>query len=170
MDKKRLNLWQRFEKASHSETESKGISLRFENGVDPELKKLFCSFARWLRKKYVFPVHVTVYILNRETVTLVNGKEAYGSFKWFEDRPPKIKIPALIDEANTIDTVYDQYEMALGSFVHELTHYFQWLAYTEQSDAASESQANVFRFKIVDQYYDERNEMKDESLRKKMQP
>ncbi|MBR3297674.1 MAG: hypothetical protein IKI64_00565 [Clostridia bacterium] len=156
MNTKKRALWQTYERENRPLDESRGISLHFEKGVDPDVKALFMSFARWLRKTFVFPVHLNVYLLERETVLLRSGREAYGSFIWFENRPPRIRIPVRIGCAG--DFAHEKYalmEEALGSFVHELTHYFQWLEYDDQSDAASEGQANYYRFRLIDRYYAE---------------
>lgn len=43
-----------------------GIALRFEKGVHKDIKLLFINFTKWLRKNYVFPIRVTVYVKERE--------------------------------------------------------------------------------------------------------
>ena len=48
------------------------------------------------------------------------------------------------------------YEQILSSLVHELTHYYQWVLALEQSDAVSERQANYFRYRILDRYFESR--------------
>ena len=78
---------------------------------------------------------------------------AYGGFRYFEHRPPYIRIPARIEpwlreEEDDLDIYYT----ILGSLVHELTHYFQWVAELDQTDSASERQANYFRFRIIEQF------------------
>ena len=62
-------------------------------------------FAKWLRHTYVFPVHLTVYIKNCEKVKLLNGKWVYGSFRWFENKEPYIRIPSKINAE-----LYQQYD------------------------------------------------------------
>jgi hypothetical protein len=47
------------------------------------------------------------------------------------------------------------HEMILSSFVHEVSHYYQWVSALEQSNAVSERQANYYRFRIIDQYYED---------------
>ena len=147
-----MNLWQRFEK-KHCSLENGGLSFRFEKGLDPGLRRRYLDFAAWLRRNYVFPVHMHVYILDQEKVILSGGDSAYGSFRWYPNRTPRIKIPSKIEqgvlEKNTKD---EAYELVLSSLVHELTHYFQWVLDLEQSDAVSERQANYFRFRIIDRF------------------
>jgi hypothetical protein len=148
-----MNLWQQFA-LSHANTQaSQGISLHFEKGIDPEFRRLCIKFASWLRQNYSFPIHANIYIKNCRTVRLMNGRFVYGSFRFFETKPPYIRIPAQIDpqeyeECEDIEIYYS----ILGSLVHELTHYFQWVAGLDQSDAVSERQANHFRFRIIEQF------------------
>lgn len=148
-----MNLWQKFEKKNFS-AKNEGFSLHFEEGIEPELKKFYLDFSRWLRKNYVFPIHINVYILNEEKVRLMNGNLAYGSFKYFPKRAPRIKIPSRVGpELLNEFSLDDIYEQIISSFVHELTHYFQYAAGLEQTNAASERQANYFRYRIIEEYY-----------------
>lgn len=139
-----MNIWKK-----HARTESavsQGFSLRFEKGVDPDFRRLCLCFAVWLRRSYCFPVHVNIYIKNCKTITLMDGSRAYGGFRYFETKPPYIRIPAEIDPAEHEDwEVLEVYYSILGSLVHELTHYFQWVSGME----IDERQANYYRFRIL---------------------
>ena len=151
-----MNLWQLFEKTNCTLC-NKGITFRYEKGIDPNLRRKYLNFTKWLREKYVFPVHLTVYILDQEKVKLRNGTFQYGSFRWYPKRPPRIKIPSKIEAALLKEcSIEEIYEMILSSFVHEISHYFQWVLALEQANAVSERQANYYRFRIIDQYYDEK--------------
>ena len=151
-----MNLWQKFEKKRSSTMENRGITFHYEAGIDTELKKKYVRFGRWLRKNYYFPVHINVYILNCERVKLLNGTMVYGSFRWFPKHSPYIRIPSAIEagllEENTREEIY---ESILSSLVHELTHYYQWVLDLKQSKAVSERQANYFRYRIIDKFYQE---------------
>lgn len=148
-----MNLWQSFEKANCSQ-ENQGISFHYEKGIDHDLRELYLHFSEWLRKNYVFPVHLTVYILNQEKVMLRNGALRYGSFRWYPIRSPRIKVPSKI-EAELLEecSLEEIYVMILSSLVHEISHYFQWSLGLEQTNAVSERQANYYRFRIIEQYY-----------------
>ena len=148
-----MNLWQRFESGRKASSRSQGVSLHFEKGIEPEFRTLCIRFARWMRKKYSFPVHLHIYIKDCERIRLLNGRYAYGGFRYYVNRPPYIRIPARIEShlKNEYDTL-EIYYMILGSLVHELTHYFQWVAELEQTDAASERQANYYRYRILEQF------------------
>ena len=147
-----MNLWQTFE-LERNKYSNNGISFRYEKGIDENLKEKYKAFAKWLRNTYVFPVHVTVYVKYCEKVKLLNGKWVYGSFRWFENREPFIRIPSKIN--SELYEQYDEeelYEQVLSSLVHELSHYFQWVLSLEQDDGTSERQANYFRYRIIDKF------------------
>ncbi len=149
-----MNLWQKFELNDDNKISNKGISFHYQQGIDEDLKRKYISFARWLRKNYCFPTHLNIYILNLVKVQLMNGKEAYGSFRWSENREKcSICIPSAIEsELLNEYTKEDIYEQILSSLVHEITHYFQWVLKSEQSNATSERQANYFRYRIIEKY------------------
>lgn len=151
-----MNLWQKFEVKREKECQSLGISFHFQDGIEPELRAVFISFSKWLRINYIFPVHVNVYIINAEKIRLINGNLAYGGFRWFPKRAPMIRIAAAIEEDLLTKYIKEEiYEQILSSLIHELTHYYQWVLELEQSNATSERQANYFRYRIIDKYYDE---------------
>ena len=91
-----MNLWQEFS-IKHQKTDpNEGVSFRYEKGVDAALKNEYICFANWLRKHYVFPKHLTVFVRDAETVSLKNGTQVYGKFRWYENRNPRIEIPSSI--------------------------------------------------------------------------
>lgn len=151
-----MNLWQIFEIKPNTAPENRGFSLHFDKGIEECVRTSYLSFARWLRKTYIFPVHINVYVLNAEKLRLQNGRMAYGSFCWFEKRPPRIKIASAIERHLEKEyTIEEIQEQILSSFVHELSHYYQWVLDLEQSNAVSERQANYYRYRILDRYYEE---------------
>ncbi|MBE6679452.1 MAG: hypothetical protein E7598_02900 [Ruminococcaceae bacterium] len=148
-----MNLWNEFKISKQEKIESNGIVLHFEKGIDAELKNKYIDFARWLRKNYVFPKRIHVYVLDAYMVALKNGNLVYGKFSWFKKRNPIIKIPSRIEEEMFKEFTLDELHLSiLSSFVHELTHYFQWIKDLKQSNATSERQANYFRYRILDKY------------------
>ena len=149
-----MGLWNEFKINNVCTLDNKGISLIFEKGIEADLKKEYILLVKWLRTNYVFPVHINVYILNSEKVKLLSGTLAYGSFRWFPKRNPRIKIPSLINYKNFEDyTTGEIYDNVLSSLIHELTHYYQWIKNLEQTDYASERQADYYRYNILDKYY-----------------
>ena len=150
-----MNLWQKYEK-SNCERSDRGISFHYEKGIDQELREFYLNFSKWLRGKYEFPVHVTVYVLNQEKVRLRNGSLQYGSFRWYPKRSPRIKVPSKVEAALLEECSLDEvYVMILSSLVHELSHYFQWVSGLQQTNAVSERQANYYRFRIIEQFFAE---------------
>ena len=150
-----MNLWQKYEK-THCERSNQGISFHYEKGLDQELREFYLNFSKWLRDKYVFPIHVTVYVLNQEKVRLRNGMLQYGSFRWYPKRSPRIKVPSKVEAALLEECSLDEvYLMILSSLVHELSHYFQWVSGLQQTNAVSERQANYYRFRIIEQFFAE---------------
>ncbi len=147
------NLWERYNLSNHPGRTPCILSLHFDKGIDPRLKKQYKKLAKWLRKTYFFPASLNVYVINAETVTLRSGCPAYGSFRWFPERPPRIKIPSAKEELQKQGLSDEEInEMILSSFIHELTHYFQWADGNNQTNAISERQANYFRYRILEKY------------------
>lgn len=144
-----MNPWKMFALSQSDTPASQGFSMHFEKDIDPEFRKLCLMFSAWLRRNYRFPVHLNIYIKNCLTITLMDGRQAYGGFRYFEAKPPYIRIPAQIDPKE-----YEEYEAIgiyysiLGSLVHELAHYFQWVAEMD----LTERQANYYRFRIIRQF------------------
>ena len=149
-----MNLWQEFNRKNLPNAESAKVSFHYEKGIDVALKSKYINFAMWLRKTYVFPVRLHVYILNAEKIALKSGQLVYGKFCWYPKRTPLIKVPSAIDTALLKEYSIDEiHEQILSSLVHELTHYYQWVKDLEQSNAASERQANYYRYRIIEEYY-----------------
>ncbi len=149
-----MNLWDSFLLCSYPGKRSCRLRLHFDPGIDAGLRSEYIGLARWLRRTYRFPSPLNVYIVNSERIRLESGRSAYGSFKCYDGRPPIIKIPSAIDASKAADTcILDEYNAILSSFIHELTHYFQWAKGLEQSNAVSERQANYYRYRILDSFY-----------------
>lgn len=153
-----MGLWNRHKTEKYPNNKTGGLSLFFEKGIEADLRREYIHLVRWLRKRYVFPVHINIYILNQEKVKLLSGVLSYGSFRWFPKRNPRIKIPSLINyDSYDNCTKGEIYDNVLSSLIHELTHYYQWIEKLEQDDYASENQADYYRYKILDKYYKETN-------------
>ena len=151
-----MNPWssKKYKKIYDNSDVRTGIALRFEKGVHSDIKSLFTDFTKWLRKNYCFPIRVAVYVKESETIKLMNGNTAWGSFRCFDTfDEPYIRIPTgdYLDQAEIEGKENAAYTI-LSSFVHELTHYFQWINQFEQSDKSSERQANYYRNRIIDLY------------------
>lgn len=147
---RKMYLWESYERANCLQNTTQ-IQLDIEKGIDPELRKKFILFVRRLRKNYIFPVPVSIYIANSEKVTLRSGRQTYGSFRWFANRTPRIKIPAAYEKSALEKNGKEELDiMILSSLIHELTHYYQYCTDLDQSNAVSERQANYYRYMIVE--------------------
>jgi len=125
-----------------------GIITFFDDSIDKNIINEFHRFNQWLTSSFDFPVRIKLMLINTEKVQMSNGAWVYGMFKYFSsNRYPIIKIPVLSNEINW------EIEELLGSYVHELTHYFQWINRFEQTEDESERQANYYRYRIIQKYY-----------------
>ena len=46
--------------------------LRFDSGIDPEVRRACKEFAAFLRKEYFFPLRVVAYIKNKKKIVVLN--------------------------------------------------------------------------------------------------
>jgi hypothetical protein len=146
-----MNLWETFLLSRRNE-ESVGFSLHFDPGIEAGLRAETLCLAKYLRTRYCFPIHLHIYIKNREMILLRNGNRAYGNFRWFPKRTPYISIASKVEEGLLGQYSRDElYQQILSSLIHELTHYFQWALGLEQSSAVSERQANYYRYRILEE-------------------
>ena len=135
-------------KKTHSRKKLKyGIAIFSEDSVPQYIRNEFSQFNNWLINQFDFPTQIRLMLINTEKVQMKNGNWTYGIFKYSSSRYPIIKMPVASGER-----VWD-IEDILGSYVHELTHYFQWLNQYEQTDEESERQANYHRYRIIRNYY-----------------
>lgn len=154
MDKKDLWMFENWRSVLPSGIRT-GLRLRFEQSVDDEVRGACLRFAAWLRKRYVFPVRVPVYIKASDRIQAMDGDFVVGSF--FEpdcyDQEPYIRLAAgdyaELSENRGRD---DALASILSSFAHELTHYYQWINASSLSDAGRERQASAYARRILNEY------------------
>jgi hypothetical protein len=96
----------------------------------PEVRQALNRYARWLRKSYVFPIRVPVYLFPSRTIITQDGVHVTASFfaPFKNDVEPFIRI-ATGDYSETKrllgrDDALAAYIMSLS---HEIVHYCQWL-------------------------------------------
>ena len=147
-----------------------GIRLRFEKGVDPEVKRACMEFVWWLREEYEFPIRVPIYFkASKQVKARIKGELCsatfFGTFDLHEE--PYIRIAVgdyedLLKERFHGD-VQEAKDNALAailcSIAHELSHYFQWIkdreAWCELEDHTKyERQAVYYAREIVRDYAD----------------
>ena len=136
-----------------------GLRLRFDKGVNGEVKRACIEFCKWLRRAYYFPIRVPVYIKSSRKIKALDGE--YVSATFFE---PDYRYDEPYIRISTGD-----YEELLGkcgkdnalapilrSISHELTHYYQWINDIKLTEIGEERQAKSYADFIVDEYAETR--------------
>ncbi|WP_236693039.1 basic secretory family protein [Aneurinibacillus tyrosinisolvens] len=127
------------------------MRFRFEKGVDKEVRRACIEFGYWLRNEFFFPVRIPIYIKSSTSIKALDGE--YVSAVFFEPfdkkEEPYIKISTGEYKKSLIKNGKDDaLAEILGSIVHELTHYYQWI----NDFKPSERQANNYISKILYEY------------------
>ena len=138
-----------------------GLRLRFDKGVDNEVRRACKEFAVYLRKEYFFPVRVVVYIKNYPKIIAMDGDKVYGTFWRMDDDytvEPRIRIAAgdytdLCSKWNKDSAL----TAILTTIAHELTHYFQWINSLSLTPIGEERQATKYAGYILDEYAETRD-------------
>ena len=135
--------------------ENRGVYLHFAKGVDSELKSKIMAFCRWMRKNYVFPVKLVIfisddpYIVNSQT-----GEKVSATIFLPDDKSSpfaRISTGNYQKDIEEID-LFSADCNVLASIAHEVTHYFQWLQ--SENPELSEKQAQSKARRIVYKYVD----------------
>lgn len=132
-----------------------GLRLRFENGVDQELREAYLRFAAWLRTVYEFPIRVPIYIKNCDFIVAVDKDLVAGTFfgPYDKSQEPYIKIAA--GEFRKERKRREHRELAYdfcAVLAHELTHYFQWINNQSLTERGEEWQATFYGNRVVYEY------------------
>lgn len=108
----------------------KGLYIRVEASVDPEVRRAVLEFGRWLRSEYIFPAKVIVYVKASKFVRGTDGELYYGTCLKPGDPNdyPHIKIST----GDYPETIRDRgQDNALAAYLEclleMLTYYFQWV-------------------------------------------
>lgn len=136
-----------------------GVRLRFDNHVDPEVRRSCKEFLNWLRKQYYFPLRVPVYIKSSHTIKAIDGNSVSATF--FEPYDYNVEPYIRVSTGNyafTDDTQERDNALAsiLHSIAHELTHYFQWINGVKLTERGYEQQATRYARLILDEYAETR--------------
>ena len=147
------NNWSIINESSYSHRT--GLRLRFENGIDSEIKRSCTEFCKWLRKQYYFPIRVPIYFKKSEFIISKSGEKFSAIFFEPFDRHNESYIRIATGDFNGIKqrTCNDDALAAiLCSISHELTHYFQWINDIRLTEIGEERQAKSYAHIIVDEY------------------
>lgn len=138
----------------------KGLRMRFDANVDPEVRRAYKEFAKFLRREYYFPIRVTIYVKSTYRINAMDGEEVCGTFWYVEDDrtiEPHIRLAAgdYFDLCQADGDVSALTSLLL-SMAHELTHYFQWINGIISSTIGLERQANNYAHRIIHEYAETR--------------
>lgn len=147
-----LNKWKSFYQSIECR---RGLRVRYEKGVDPELKKCIADFCQWIRREFDFPIRVVIYVKNTNLIKAADGEMVVGTFLGPFDRTLEPYIRVAMGD-------YDSLVKELGSFnavaceleciAHELSHYFQWINGLKLTPKGEERQASYYANAIVLEY------------------
>ena len=133
----------------------KGLRLRFDADVDPEVRAAVKTFCAWLRKEYAFPLRVPVYVKSARRIKAKDGDLVCGTF--FEPEAfnvePYIRIATGDYQELKLEIGPDDaLASILSTLAHELTHYFQWINGLDLTEIGRERQASQYQKYISDEY------------------
>ena len=124
-----MNTWKLDKWKGTTFTET-GVRLRFESSVDPEVKRALTELTAWLKKEYIFPAKVIVYVKSAEKIRAMNGEMVFGTCFRPGDMSkfPRIKLatgdyPELLAECGKDNAL----AAILNCYLRMLTNYFQWV-------------------------------------------
>lgn len=154
-----MNIWEntswKNDKEINNLDRRKGLRLRFQKDVDKNIRRACIDFGNWIRIRYYFPVRVIIYFKSTPYIKASDGEFVSATFfePFSKADEPFIKI-ATGDYHLMVREWGEDNALAaiLGSIVHELTHYFQWISDSCLTDIGLERQASRYRKKIINEY------------------
>ena len=158
-------MWiERAYKNEYSDSKKRGLRLVFRSGTDKQFRLHILSFAKWLRKRYWFPIRVEIRFLHSDEIRLDDGRSVLAVFNYqknWDNVPTSDKACPLIYIATGKlrrqlqrhgweETLYNY----MFSIVHELTHYYQWYFYEfdKRSSRSLETEANSWAYALAGEY------------------
>ena len=129
-----------------------GIRLRFDQGVNPEVRDAIIAFVNWLRSIYFFPVRVPIYIKKAPYIRAMDGEMVSATFFEpfsFSDEPYiRVSTGIYVEDIARYGHNF-ALQRILISVAHELTHYFQWINQINITDKGRERQAGFYACRLV---------------------
>lgn len=148
-----LNKWRKF----YSGIECRqGLRLRFDKGVDPELRQAMLKFANWVRREFDFPIRVVAYIRSTEYIKAKDGDLVSGTFWGPYDRTEEPCIRVAAGDFHKLVEKWGK-DNAFTAMLQRLAHYYQWLNDLKLTPIGEERQANSYEYAIVYEYAEEIN-------------
>ena len=152
-----MNIWitERWQAYYKDGVHRKGLRVICEPNVNPEVNRACKEFVAWLRKQYLFPKRVRLYIKASIRIKSIYGDRVCGTFFRPSDRDcePYIRIATGDYEDLLKECGMDEALAAiLWTIAHELTHYFQWLNDIQLTLIGEERQATIYANQILKDY------------------
>ncbi len=132
-----------------------GLYLHFERSVDCELRSGCMEFARWIRKRYLFPVEVNLFFVGDDQVKALDGEMTDMTF-WkpdFFSEDPYGRL-AVGDYLKNVKELGKEsaMESVLDSMAILLTFYYQWLNGINLTERGEVRQAHRVASTVLEQY------------------
>lgn len=128
-----------------------GIIIRGSRGKR-EVKDSVIQFAKWLRKKYEFPIKVAVYLLPGKSFTTIDGDEVVASFRWFNiNENPRIRLST--GDYSTLCKEFGKagaIESILISLARQIIRYQNWCRTGKCTDDGVKRKS----YKMIDAYFE----------------
>ena len=148
-----LTDWKKFIKCDN--TTKKGLRMHMEKGVNDAVRVFCLEFAEWLRKEFVFPLRLNVYVKPDFRIKAKDGDMAVGTIWRPEDYNsyPYIRL-ATGDYYDLIEARGEENAMwaILATFSHELIHYYQHINNLQLTPLEEERQAEAYANSILKAY------------------
>ncbi len=138
----------------------RGLRIKFEKGVDPEVRRAILEFAVWLRQQVDFPIRVPVYVKKATQIKSKEGELVCGTF-WEPDNKnvePYIRV-STGDYYELIEKWGKDNALAsiLDTIAHEIAHYEQWLKDKPSSCRSASNRARILIKKYSAQGHTHKN-------------
>lgn len=156
-----MNVWKSEDWKSYyaSHKTRSGIRMNYDRGIDEDLKLAIQRLVSWLRREFVFPIRLHVYVKNDLLVEAMDGDMVYSVFLWSDSKleEPYIKI-AVADYPELLEDIGR--DRAMGTIMMDLlkqfTHYFQWLndADLKLNDEGLRRQGYLLARRVLNKYAD----------------
>ena len=135
-----------------------GLRLKIDKSVDPEVKEAFLMLAKWIRERFFFFFRLPAYIKSSKMLKAKDGDLCVGIFfepDSYADEPYiRVSTGDYMELVNKKGTLQARIAILLP-FLHELTHYYQWINSENLTQIGKERQATRYSQDIMDEYLDD---------------
>ena len=160
---RKLKLWKCNDWGQYVDpSDRNGLHLRFDAGVDLEVHRACLEFAAWLRRYFVFPLRVYVWLKNKDALVLPKGKRISSIFM---ESPRRMNDPCVRIAVGNYDALVQAHGkdgalvVIMTMMTFELSHYFQWLKGLDLTRSRKAIQARYYTNEIMNSYLEEREHL-----------